>query len=702
MGTYGFVYRQSDSARDGIGTLYTEDSSTNTAHTYKFTSLSIQNLRSSSSTFTYEITFDGLTVASGSLTVAGGKTGTKTLNASKTLAKTHESRQITLAITGSGPRYQCSNSYSVAHPAKTHYSVTYNANGGTSGPASQTKWHGEALTLTSNVPSRAGYAFWHWNTASDNSGTTYAPGASYAANAALALYAIWNPIITYDANGGDGGPTTQTKTYGVNLAISTLRPTRSGYVFAGWGTTPTTGTVSYASGATYSSNAPAALYAVWNPIVTYNANGGTGAPASQTKVRGQALTLSSTTPTRSGYAFGGWNTAADGSGTSYSAGGTVAASNNTPMTLYAKWRREPSPPQITAISAVRCDSTGAADDAGDHCRVEVAWSVDATSDTVSNNYGTVTGTYRAQGSGTDTPITWSSGAGGQGVTSGTAVAILANIDIDLQYTVTVTVTDRKPQSSSRTDICTRAKFLLDFRAGGDAIGIGMAAPEHGLGIGMETTHTERVTLVDKPVHIRTSAIDRDGQPAGSLVEPGSARLYLDDRDGEPLGIVYSQEGQTGAIQLVLMAVAESPGGTRYSNYLIAGVDRSGNRTYGVPYPAEFLAALHGGVLTYSQADVVEPTATNVSAVTSFTFRRWGNLRMIYMAFTFAAQVPASTLFEVGYIKSGHRPAVVIGVDAHGFTRRALVQADGRICYYAESGAAAGSGGSISGVWFCPS
>ena len=418
--TRGFYYQSSSGSiviHDGEGVVYMEDGYTNAAYSIKFTKITIKNVSGEKGSFSYRVSLDGASIASGNIVVDKNKTGTITLNVTKTFTRTHENQRLTLAITGSGPSYPCSNSYTLQVLPKPYYDVTYNANGGSGGPASQTKWHGEALTLSSNEPTRTGYVFWHWNTTVNNSGTSYAPGARYATNAALALYAIWNPIITYDANGGDGGPTTQTKTYGANLTLSTLRPTRSGYVFAGWGTTPTTSTVTYASGSTYSSNSPAALYAVWNPTVTYYANGGSGAPASQTKVRGQALTLSSTTPTRSGYAFDGWNTAADGSGTSYSAGGTVPASRNDHITLYAQWRKEPAPPQITAISVVRCDSAGAANDDAEYCRVEVAWAVDATSDTVANNYGTVTGTYRAQGSSTERPISWSSGAGGWGVIS---------------------------------------------------------------------------------------------------------------------------------------------------------------------------------------------------------------------------------------------------------------------------------------------
>ena len=70
--------------------------------------------------------------------------------------------------------------------------------------------------------------------------------------------------------------------------------------------------------------------------VKYNANGGTGAPADQKKVQGINLTLSSTTPTRTGYTFNNWNTKQDGSGQSYAKGATYTTDLWSP-TLYAQW-----------------------------------------------------------------------------------------------------------------------------------------------------------------------------------------------------------------------------------------------------------------------------------------------------------------------------------------------------------------------------
>lgn len=70
--------------------------------------------------------------------------------------------------------------------------------------------------------------------------------------------------------------------------------------------------------------------------VKYNANSGSGAPSTQRKIQNANLTLSSTKPTRTGYTFQNWNTAEDGSGTKYSAGGTYKA--NSAVTLYAQWK----------------------------------------------------------------------------------------------------------------------------------------------------------------------------------------------------------------------------------------------------------------------------------------------------------------------------------------------------------------------------
>lgn len=159
-----------------------------------------------------------------------------------------------------------SSSASVSVPAKPSYTVSYNANGGSGAPSSQTKWYGTNLSLSSTIPTRTGYSFSGWGTSSSSTSIAYAAGATYSSNASVTLYAIWKAntyTISYNANGGSGAPGNQTKTYGVNLKLSSTVPSRTNYNFKGWGTSSSSTSVAYAAGATYSSNTSVTLYAIW-------------------------------------------------------------------------------------------------------------------------------------------------------------------------------------------------------------------------------------------------------------------------------------------------------------------------------------------------------------------------------------------------------------------------------------------------------
>ena len=230
------------------------------------------------------------------------------------------------------------------------YTVSYNANGGTGAPSSQTKTQNVTLTLSSAKPTRSGYTFLGWGTSSSATNATYSAGGSYTANSGITLYAVWQKIpstytISYNANGGSGAPSAQTKTEGVTLTLTSSKPTRSGYTFLGWSASSTASSPTYYAGGSYTANAAATLYAVWEyiPPVTYtvsfNANGGSGAPASVTKTDGVTLYLPSTVPTRFNYAFRGWSTSSSATTATYSAGGAYTRNGNT--TLYAVWEYDP-------------------------------------------------------------------------------------------------------------------------------------------------------------------------------------------------------------------------------------------------------------------------------------------------------------------------------------------------------------------------
>lgn len=144
--------------------------------------------------------------------------------------------------------------------------------------------------------------------------------------------------IMYNANNGSDAPSSQTKVQNVDVTLSTTAPTRSGYQFAGWNTNANGSGTSYAAGAVYSENSNVTLYAQWKQVftITYNANGGSGAPSDQSKVQGDTITLSTNKPTKTGNTFTGWNTSSGGSGTSYAAGATYSADSS--ITLYAQWK----------------------------------------------------------------------------------------------------------------------------------------------------------------------------------------------------------------------------------------------------------------------------------------------------------------------------------------------------------------------------
>lgn len=159
---------------------------------------------------------------------------------------------------------------------------------------------------------------------------------------AVATYTVKTYAVTYNANGGSGAPSTQNKTHGTALTLSTTKPTKSStsagsytvtlnsnggtcstgsltaarttkYTFSKWNTNSSGTGTSYNSGASYTTNAALSLYAIYTSSTTT-----------------AAVTLP--IPTRDGYDFMGWatsSTASSGSTGSYTPTGNV--------TLYAIW-----------------------------------------------------------------------------------------------------------------------------------------------------------------------------------------------------------------------------------------------------------------------------------------------------------------------------------------------------------------------------
>lgn len=204
-------------------------------------------------------------------------------------------------------------------PTPTTYTVKYDANGGTGAPSNQTKKQGESLTISTAKPTKTGYTFTSWNTKKDGTGTKYDIGASYTTDSDVTLYAQYkeNTItytVKYDANGGTGAPSNQTKTKGTDLVLSDIKPTKEGYIFVNWNTKKDGTGSAYAAGGKYTTEASVTLYAQYEKelneeetkyTITFYTNDGTTEKSTKVVNKGDKV-VKPEDPTREGYTFDGW------------------------------------------------------------------------------------------------------------------------------------------------------------------------------------------------------------------------------------------------------------------------------------------------------------------------------------------------------------------------------------------------------------
>ena len=166
----------------------------------------------------------------------------------------------------------------------------------------------------------------------------------YAAAAQVSQSFIVSAVtVTLDSNYGTSTTRTQSLATpaGANLLANNF--TRAGYTFTGWSTTAG-GSVTHADAQAVAFIADITLFAVWsanNYGITYFPNGaGSGAVPSDTTVYniGQNIVIRSNSGSlaRTGYTFGGWNTAANGSGFTYNSGDSVTMGAQS-ISVFAIW-----------------------------------------------------------------------------------------------------------------------------------------------------------------------------------------------------------------------------------------------------------------------------------------------------------------------------------------------------------------------------
>lgn len=234
-----------------------------------------------------------------------------------------------------------------------NYTIAFDANGGnggTGGPSDITSTGGDVI-IPSEVPTCSGWYFVEWRTW--NGSVTVKPGGlihnieNYVDNTGkIELIATWGVRITFDVTGGTWGVddiiTPRIDVYKLPLDI----PTKEGQQFDCW-TIKGTNSIKVNPNSEVSDIKSFAdgegiitFVANWKGLytITYNANGGTVVPESQTKTEGEAITLSSAIPQREGYKFLGWSESNTATTATYAASSTF--SENKSVTLYAVWEKE--------------------------------------------------------------------------------------------------------------------------------------------------------------------------------------------------------------------------------------------------------------------------------------------------------------------------------------------------------------------------
>ena len=174
------------------------------------------------------------------------------------------------------------------------------------------------------------------------------------------------------------------------------------------------------------------------------------------------MTLSTKKPTKPNYKFEGWGLSSNTSTVTYHAGGNYT--KNASDTLYAVWTLAYTKPRITNFSVRRVNQNGQNDDQGKICKVIFNWATDKTVQKITVSYRQAT-----------TGASWSDiNLTASGKSGSVSQNLSPEFSIENSYEIKVTVSDG--DGSSYSSYVTRnlpsAKFLIDFRSGGDGIAIG--------------------------------------------------------------------------------------------------------------------------------------------------------------------------------------------------------------------------------------
>lgn len=237
----------------------------------------------------------------------------------------------------------CDLSYTAQWTAN-NYIVIFDSNGGMNMNAVTVTYDGVYPVLADS--SYTGYNFIGWFTDAEG-GTQVKAGEPVTITDNIILYAHWEPIsstVSFDLNEQEGeAPDSITVTYDQPYgSLPEVTEIKTGYHFTGWFTAPVGGEMITGS-SVVEITADITLFAQFAPntyAVKFNANGAEGNMADQNHTYDRYLMLTELGFTREGYTFIGWNTRADGNGTSYRNRESVlnlTEIQGEVVNLYAQW-----------------------------------------------------------------------------------------------------------------------------------------------------------------------------------------------------------------------------------------------------------------------------------------------------------------------------------------------------------------------------
>ncbi|WP_337100490.1 S-layer homology domain-containing protein [Paenibacillus sp. YIM B09110] len=187
------------------------------------------------------------------------------------------------------------------------------------------------------------------------SGVVYGSSDYVVAGDGAVLLQNYDPrSVTYDDNGSSGGTTPTDSTpyvpYTTVMVLGNGTLVKTNYTFVGWNTAADGSGTSYSPSGMLTITTDMTLFAQWRHEVIYDGNGNSGGtpPLDVTPYQDNDLvTVQGNVGglVKTGFRFTGWNTAANGSGTSYSLSDTFTITSN--VTLYAQYVPVPVPPVVT-------------------------------------------------------------------------------------------------------------------------------------------------------------------------------------------------------------------------------------------------------------------------------------------------------------------------------------------------------------------